>query len=56
MAESIDANYSKAIAKLYGEEIEEEAEINEDDPFFKAMQRGLEKRALPDQSVEDMEK
>jgi hypothetical protein len=54
ISESIDSNYGNAIAKLYGEIIEsEEMEIDEDDPFFQAMRRGMEKHALPDPSVND---
>lgn len=46
--------YSDVIASLYGDddEIEDEA-IDTDDPFFAAMERGLEKSKLPDPNIND---
>lgn len=50
--EVIEEGYSDAIAGLYGEKQPEEDEINTDDPFWQAMERGLDKRKLPDPKVE----
>lgn len=45
---AIDTGFSKAIAKLYGEEDEEdkEVEIDPDDPWFKAMEQGMKKHGI----------
>jgi hypothetical protein len=54
IGQSIDLGYSTAIAKLYGEiEEEEETQIDEDDPFFQAMERGMQKRSLPDPKIDE---
>lgn len=45
--ESIDENYSNAIMRLYGDDEEIEEEIDPDDPFFKAMNKGLAEQGLP---------
>lgn len=49
LMETVDSAYSKAIAGLYGElqEQQVEEEIDENDPFWQAMERGLAKRKLP---------
>jgi hypothetical protein len=46
-ADAIDEAFSNALAKLYGAEFEDAYEVDPDDPFFQAMERGLEKRRLP---------
>ena len=54
--ESIDRGFSIAIAKLYGDAIEDEDEIDKDDPFFAAMEKGMNKRKLPKpDTVKDIE-
>lgn len=47
--EQIDKRYSDMIARLYGEQNEDEVEeeVDPDDPFWQAMNRGIEKRKLP---------
>jgi hypothetical protein len=42
----IDEAYSQAIYSLYNDVEDEEEEIDKDDPFFAAMQRGLKKRGI----------
>jgi hypothetical protein len=44
----IDKAYTTAIAGLYGDlPQQQENEIDEDDPFWQAQKRGMEKRKLP---------
>ncbi len=45
---AIDQGFSKAIAKLYGQEFpeDEEAEIDPDDPWFKAIEQGKQKHGI----------
>lgn len=43
----IEERFTNAIASLYGGGPEPEPEVDEDDPFFQAMERGLRKRKLP---------
>lgn len=45
--EAIDHSYSLAIARLYDEIDDEEEEIDKDDPFWQAMERGIQKNKLP---------
>jgi len=51
LMEHIDSGYSKAIAKLYGEVFPEDEvdEIDPDDPWFQAIERGKERYSLTDE-------
>jgi hypothetical protein len=48
---ALEKGFSKAIAKLYGEEFpeDEEAEIDPDDPWFKAMHEGMKRRGIAEE-------
>lgn len=48
LQDAVDQGFSKAIARLYGEIFpeDEEAAINPDDPWFKAIDRGMKERGI----------
>jgi hypothetical protein len=50
--ELVNESYSKSIARLYSDAIDDELDLGDeepdwDDPFFAAAKRGMEKRRLP---------
>lgn len=53
LMEEVDEQYSRAIASLYGESINEPEQADMNDPFFAAMKIGQQERELPSPTVED---
>ncbi len=54
--EKVDESYSAAINNIYDPQSAPEIEVDEDDPFWKAMERGIQKyheQELPDPKLED---
>lgn len=49
---AIEDNFDKAIAGLYGYKNPEDEEVDQNDPFWQAMERGLQKRKLPEPQPE----
>jgi hypothetical protein len=51
--EQVEENFHNAYITLYSEEDQiKDEEIPEDDPFFKAMEKGIEKRQLPEMEID----